>query len=276
MTAPLALALLVLTVPAASSRATSDDGRDDVRATVIGESVDGRKIRLYDLDPTPPDDDGDDGDDDGEDGGGGDGGGGDDGSSAADADAEGRTTVVLIGQIHGDEQAGYRIARRLVEHPGLVPDDVHLYVIPTMNPDGRAAKDRHNAHGVDLNRNFTRRWRAIPRSSPYYSGPGPLSEPESRAVRDALKQLRPDYVVNIHQPLGGVDSYQVKDRDLMRRLSRNLDLPVKSFSCHGGCFGSLTTWYNGRPWGASIVVELDRRVSAQGVRRITSGILASL
>ena len=35
---------------------------------------------------------------------------------------------------------------------------VHLFLLPSLNPDGFAAKDRYNAHNIDLNRNFPDRF----------------------------------------------------------------------------------------------------------------------
>jgi protein MpaA len=86
--------------------------------------------------------------------------------------------VLVVGDVHGDEAAGVRIARRLIAAPP--PARTELLVAPTINPDGVAAGTRGNARGVDLNRNFPFRWR--PLGGGEYSGPGPLSEPESRAA----------------------------------------------------------------------------------------------
>ena len=69
------------------------------------------------------------------------------------------------------------------------------------NPDGIAANQRKNAHGVDLNRNFSVGWKANPdHSSGYYPGPQPFSEPESRAVKRLAKRIDPDLSIFYHQP----------------------------------------------------------------------------
>ena len=56
----------------------------------------------------------------------------------------------------------------------------------------------------------------------------------------------PKYLVSWHQPLNGVDSYGVKDRNLMHRLSQGLDLPIRYLDFHGSCHGTMTGWYNSR------------------------------
>ena len=54
------------------------------------------------------------------------------------------------------------------------------------NPDGSAASTRHNANGVDLNRNFPYRWQ--PQDGVYESGAGPASEPETQAMQRFIER----------------------------------------------------------------------------------------
>ena len=51
--------------------------------------------------------------------------------------------VLVIGVIHGDEDAGIAIVDRLATAP--VPPGVDLWLIASMNPDGQAAQQRWNA-----------------------------------------------------------------------------------------------------------------------------------
>ena len=45
--------------------------------------------------------------------------------------------MLVIGSIHGDEQAGLRVVRRLRPREHL-PADLDLWLVPTVNPDGTA------------------------------------------------------------------------------------------------------------------------------------------
>jgi predicted deacylase len=81
--------------------------------------------------------------------------------------------VLVVGCIHGNETAGIAVADALER---LSPNDLDLWVVPDLNPDGVAADTRQNAHHVDLNRNFPWHWR--PMSGVYASGPHPRSERE--------------------------------------------------------------------------------------------------
>lgn len=181
-----------------------------------------------------------------------------------------RVTMV-IGSMHGDERAGSRVVRRLRSAP--LPDGADLWLVPTMNPDGAAADQRTNAHGVDLNRNFPRHWVAADAGMSTWSGPAAGSEPETQAVMALLRQVRPRTVVVFHQPLFGVDSYHAKSMTLVRRLARELDLPVKSFDCQGYCHGTLTDWQNARLPGRAVTVELGRTASDWRVRHTARGLL---
>ncbi len=160
--------------------------------------------------------------------------------------------AVILGEMHGDEPAGVQLARAIISGPTI--RHIDLWVVPTMNPDGLAAHTRQNAHGVDLNRNWSYQW--VHQTGTYNSGPHPFSEPETRAIRHFLVAIDPTFVVSLHQPLHGVDSDHPKNPRLMNRLAANLGLPKKPFTCGtGGCHGTMTGWFNFYRPGACITVE---------------------
>src|SRR5205823_7637296 len=105
--------------------------------------------------------------------------------------------ALVVGCIHGNEPAGIAVADALAR--GRPFAGVDLWIVPDLNPDGRFADTRGNAHGVDLNRNFPYRWR--PLRGVYYSGPKPLSEPEARIAHRLILRLRPTVSIWFHQHL---------------------------------------------------------------------------
>lgn len=163
--------------------------------------------------------------------------------------------VLVIGSIHGNETAGMRIARRLIATGA--PPKVELTVVPTLNPDGVAAGSRGNAHGVDLNRNFPFRWR--PLQGGEYSGPGPLSEPESRAAQRLVLNERPDVTIWFHQPFDLIDRPN-GNPFAARRFSELIGLPLARL--RGPYPGSVSRWQNHRfPGATAFVAELPQHVS---------------
>lgn len=162
----------------------------------------------------------------------------------------GEVTVLVVGCVHGDECAGVKIADRLLE--GEPPSFADLWVVRSLNPDGRAAGTRGNAHGVDLNRNFPYDWKPSPRGR-YYSGPRPLSEPESRIAAALIRRIEPDVTIWFHQPLGLVD-LSGGDQRTERRYARLVGLPVEQL---GRYPGSASRWQNHAfPGSTAFVVEL--------------------
>lgn len=105
---------------------------------------------------------------------------------------------MLIGGIHGGYEANttglvYLFLDHLRSHPELLPQQVTLYLMPVLNPDGLAAgtdrvKGRLNANKVDLNRNWDYQWQPIASHGPWpvSAGSAPFSEPETRALRDFI------------------------------------------------------------------------------------------
>jgi protein MpaA len=160
----------------------------------------------------------------------------------------GKPVVVVLATMHGEENFGQYVARGLLE--GRPVTGVDLWVVPVLNPDGLAKDRRWVAGSVDLNRNFPHRF--VRRAN---SGPQASSAKETRVVMRFLDRTDPRYVVSWHQPLIGVDSYAVKDRALMRRLSSGLKIKTRRLDCDGSCHGTMTGWFNAHHDGAAITVE---------------------
>jgi protein MpaA len=169
-----------------------------------------------------------------------------------------KVRAVAVAAMHGDEAAPRRILTAL--RTGSPVRGVDLWLVPSANPDGLAARTRKNARGVDLNRNFPRSW--VHLDGAVESGRGPASEPETRALMRFLERVDPRFVVSFHQPLYGVDTYNPKHPWFAHRLARELRLPKKDFSCGGDCHGTLTQWFNHRFDGVAVTVEYGRRPSA--------------
>jgi protein MpaA len=101
------------------------------------------------------------------------------------------------------------------------------------NPDGMARNSRHNAHGVDLNRNFE----AANRVADKEGGPSALSEPEARVIQEIIQQHSPGRIVSIHQPLACID-YDGPGLNIANRMAQYCDLPVKKLGARPGSLGS--------------------------------------
>jgi len=174
--------------------------------------------------------------------------------------------VIAVGSIHGDESMGLKVVERL-QNLSDIPDDLNLWVIPTVNPDGLAASVRGNARGVDLNRNFaTDDWRAVGRGSEKYSGEYAASEVETKAVQQFFFEQQPLLVVWWHQFGYYVDEQKtVANFELIERFSETTGLPIAYVGCGSTpCVGNATVFINSNIDGASsFVVELPRDVSSQ-------------
>jgi protein MpaA len=160
--------------------------------------------------------------------------------------------ILVVGCIHGDECAGTEVTRLLAR--GQPPPSTQLWLVSDLNPDGRAARVRQNGRGVDLNRNFPSEWRRIGRRwNPQYSGPRPLSEPESRIAARLVGRLRPRVTIWFHQPQGLVRAWG-GSLPLARRYARLAGAPFRALRWPAG---TAPNWQNHRfPGTSSFVVEL--------------------
>jgi N-acetylmuramoyl-L-alanine amidase len=179
--------------------------------------------------------------------------------------------VLVFGSIHGNEPAGVGIAGALERAP--TPRGADLWIVDRLNPDGIAANTRQNAHGVDLNRNFPYRWRPLGRrGDPTWSGPRPLSEPESRIAHALVRRLHPAVTIWFHQPLGLVDR-SGGGVGIERRFARQTGLPLRRLTSYPG---SATRWQNHRfARETAFVVELPGGPLSRGLRsRCVNAIIA--
>ncbi len=171
-----------------------NDEESEARATeVMGESVEGRDIVAYNF-------------------------------------GEGDTKLLFVGGIHGGYSwntslLAYELIDHLEENSDLIPENVSVTVIPTLNPDGlykivgkegrfsRAdvpsgdrTSGRFNASGVDLNRNFDCSWQANAtwRDISVDAGSGAFSEPESQALRNYVEANNISAAVVWYSAAGGV------------------------------------------------------------------------
>jgi protein MpaA len=148
----------------------------------------------------------------------------------------GAQSVLLVATIHGDEDAGTPLLQQLdayLQEQGLATTGLRVISIPLLNPDGRAHAGRHNAHGVDLNRNFPASNRRTSRTH----GQAPLSEPEARALRTVLEQQAPSRVLSIHGWVGLVD-WDGPAAELARATGAACGLPAKQIGSRPGSLGS--------------------------------------
>jgi protein MpaA len=187
--------------------------------------------------------------------------------TAVEVGDPGTTRVLVVGCVHGNEPAGTAVARRLAR---LDPRGIDLWIVPDLNPDGRAAGTRGNAHGVDLNRNFPFRWR--PRRGIYAAGPRPLSEPEARIAHRLILRLRPHVTIWFHQHLNLVWA-SGGDASIERRFARISGLPYRRLP---PIRGSAIDWQNHRlPETTAFAAELPAgRASARAVERYVGAVLA--
>lgn len=162
------MAFLTLEQEAALIDSLVVTGRCEV--DIIGESVQGRPIRLLRMgNPPPPPD--------------------------------ARPLVLLVGMQHGLEPAGREAILNMAQLLSTTSDagllsllsTYGVHMIPSVNPDGYVAGTRDNANDQDLNRD----WIA-------------LTQPETRAVSQVVGRLQPMILVDHHEYRGTVDRNDIE------------------------------------------------------------------
>jgi len=164
-------------------------------------------------------------------------------------------SVLVIGVIHGDEQAGLAVVD-LLRTMDLSPK-VDLWLVPTMNPDGQAGGTRQNANGVDLNRNFPIRWSANQLPGNWeYGGPSAASEPEVQAMVRLGNLIKPQIVIWYHQDYFRIAPGVGRVGEIRARYAALVQLPLLPIV--GGTYsGTGAIWSRSLqgPNGTSLTVE---------------------
>ena len=121
---------------------------------------------------------------------------------------EGGVTVLAWSQMHGDESTAsmaladiFSFLARYPAHPlaRSLPRRLRLHFVPMLNPDGAARFQRHNAAGIDVNRDARR-----------------LATPEGRALKAVRDRVRPDFGFNLHDQS---IRFRVGDSDRMAAIA---------------------------------------------------------
>jgi predicted deacylase len=115
-----------------------------------------------------------------------------------------RSAVVLSG--HGTERDTRHIVTNLRD--GAPVHGIDVWLVPNVQPRWlRRATTATNSRGVDLNRNFPRRWTRQPDS-----GRRPRERAGGANLHAVPRPVDPDLVVSLHEPLHGVDTATTRGR----------------------------------------------------------------
>jgi hypothetical protein len=158
--------------------------------------------------------------------------------------------ILVIGQTHGDECSGGVLVNAIRRNP---PVSWGVWVIASINPDGAIVGERRNAGGIDLNRDgYDQR------------------APETKALLDFIRSVRPRYTIHLHSPFGWVGPWGKEgSKNLAAAIAANSGLRLNGWAGSGRGY----LWEGGDavfPGAESVLVEfpsLSSRESSAALNR---------
>jgi len=168
---------------------------------------------------------------------------------------------MIVAGIHGGyEWNTIALADQLITilpgRPDLIPHDMTLFILRSLNPDGDARSHgiygRANENGVDLNRNWPAYWQAEwPGNGcwdmlPITAGTHPASEPETMALMRFLLSQHVEALINYHSAgLGIFPGGQPPDAtsiSLAEAVAAVSDYPYPPWDTNCQYTGQLIDW----------------------------------
>ena len=212
----------------------------------------------------------------------------------------GSTTLLFVGGVHGGYEwnstlLAYEFINRLGNKIIVVPENLKVIVVPTLNPDGLfsvtkkegefTAKDitttdskileggRFNANEVDLNRNFDCKWKPTStwRGKVVDAGLKAFSEPEAMALKNLVSEINPAAVIFWHSQANTVYGSECEEGILPETITLMNTYAKAAGYKTVAKFDAYPITGDAEGWLASlsipaITVELETRTSSEWER----------
>jgi len=160
--------------------------------------------------------------------------------------------LFVIARQHGTESSGTEAALALLRYFATTEDETSrailrqltIAAVPMANPDGVAASRRSNAADVDLNRDW-----------------GSLSQPETRAIADAVARWQPLAIIDLHE-LPGSSAKPAFAQSFIQTIGRDGKIPPSTSEDCGICSLRLAQWMRTYSFPANLYYDYSHESSA--------------
>ena len=184
-------------------------------------------------------------------------------------------SALFLGSQHGNEPAGRETVLALLRDLAFTTDpvlqrqiaDQSFLMVPSANPDGRAANTRGNGRGVDVNRDHLT-----------------LTEPESRAIAAVVRDVAPSVCLDLHEY--GPGTPVLYDDEILYLWPRNLNVDAavrdlsRTLAKEYIAKGARAAGYTADEYGLDKVGEIEVQQTAgdedEGICRNLVGLRHSL